>query len=159
MSPALTAGPVFATKLASAGVRACGPLRALAFACGRLREIRPTGHSAPRMSPESGCARLSSLISLRRAPRRPDPTCLGCSRVEDRRSLRPGLPGARRSEIKGEPWAQPRAEDIRGGGRPAALAGATHERSGTNVRNGPSSDCRATSAFAAPRVACSTQGH
>ncbi len=116
---------------------AVGPLRSLAFACGRRREIRTTGRSAPRMSPESGCARLSSLISLRRAPRRPDPTGLGWSRVEAYRDSRAGPAGARRSEIKGEPWAQPRAEDIRGGGRPAASAGAAHERAGTNACDGP----------------------
>ena len=116
---------------------AYGPLQTFAVAHERWREIRPTGRSAPRMSPESGCARLSSLISLRRAPRRPDPRCLGCSRVEGLRDSRPGTAGARRSEIKGEPWAQPRAEDIRGGGHPVAPAGAVQECERTNDRNGP----------------------
>ena len=121
----------------SDGVPEHGPLQTFALAYETLREIGPTGRSAPRMSPESGCARLSSLISLRRAPRRPDPTRLGCLRVEGRRHSRPGTAGARRSEIKGEPWAQPRAEDIRGGGHPVAPAGAVQELERTNDRNGP----------------------
>ncbi len=116
---------------------AVGPLRTFVPALAKLCEIGTAGHSAPRMSPESGCARLSSLISLRRAPHRPDPMPVGCSRVEGLPTSRPGPPGARRSEIKGEPWAQPRAEDIRGGGYPVALAGAAHERAEANVRNGP----------------------
>ena len=114
-----------------------GPMQTFALAYETLREIRPTGRSAPRMSPESGCARLSSLISLRRAPRRPDPTRLGCLRVEGRRHSRPGPPGARLREIKGEPWAQAQAEDIRGGGHPVAPAGAMQERAGANVHIGP----------------------
>jgi hypothetical protein len=52
--------------------------------------------------------------------------------------------GARRSEIKGEPWAQPRVEDIRGGGHPVAPAGAMQERTRTNVRNGPQAALCAT---------------
>jgi len=98
------------------------------------------GHSAPRMSPESGCARLSSLTSLRRAPHRPDPACPGCWALEGRRCSRPGTAGARRSEIKGEPWAQPRAEDIRGGGHPPSPAGAMPERARTYLCKGPKSD-------------------
>jgi hypothetical protein len=50
--------------------------------------------------------------------------------------------GARRSEIKGEPWAQPRAEDIRGGGHPLAPAGAMQERAAANDRNGPRAEAR-----------------
>jgi len=121
---------------------ACGPLQTYALAPERLRVIRTVGHSAPRMSPESGCARLSSLTSLRRAPHRPDPACPGCWTVQGRRCSRPGTAGARRSEVKGEPWAQPRAEDIRGGGHPMAPAGAMLGRAATNVRTGPITDAR-----------------
>ncbi len=131
---------MFREKSARWSRSAVGPLRTFVVAYAKLREIGPAGHSAPRMSPEPACARLSSLISLRRAPHRPDPMHGGRSRAEGHRRLRLGLPGARRSEIKGEPWAQPRAEDIRGGGRPAALAGATQERAETNVRKRPKAD-------------------
>ena len=54
-------------------IAALGPLRPFVLALAQLREIEPAGHSAPRMSPESGRARLSSFISLRKAPHRPDP--------------------------------------------------------------------------------------
>ena len=79
-----------------AAIGATDSLQTIALACERWREIRPTGHSAPRMSPESGCARLSSLISLRRAPHRPDPRRVGCSQVAGRRLSRPRTTGARR---------------------------------------------------------------
>ena len=46
-----------------------------------------------------------------------------------------GAGGARRSEIKGEPRAQPRAEDIRGGGHPPSPAGAMRARAKANDCN------------------------
>ena len=119
-----------------------GPLQTFAIACERLRAIGTAGRSAPRMSPESGCARLSSFISRSRAPCRPDLRRAGCWTVEGQRLWRPGTAGARRSEIKGEPWAQPRAEDIRCDGHPLAPAGAKHGRARTNVCNGPRADAR-----------------
>ncbi len=67
-----------------------GPLRTFVPALAKVREIGTAGRSAPRMSPESGCARLSSSISLRRAPHRPDPIRGRCSGVVVRRAASAG---------------------------------------------------------------------
>jgi len=75
------------------------------------------GRTAPLMSPGLGDAQSSSLTSLRNTPRPPHPAqCLW--RAHPTRSGLVGM-GARRSEVKEEPTAQPVAGDMSEGGYPS----------------------------------------
>jgi hypothetical protein len=83
-----------------------------------LGGLTPTAYSTPRLSPAPRLGRGSSLMSLRGAHHRRDPSAARlCGQHNG------ALPGQRawggpRSEIKEEP----KAGDIRGGGHPVALA-------------------------------------
>jgi hypothetical protein len=79
------------------------------------------------LSSESGCARLSPSTSLHRTPCHPEPKRVGSPTVERQQRLRSRAVGARRSEVKGETWAQPRSEDMSGGGHPPPSARAMQE--------------------------------
>jgi hypothetical protein len=100
----------------------------ITYSFAALRELGATGRPVPLMSSELGCAQLSPLTSLHRTPCHPKPRQMGCPTVERQQRLWPRAAGARRSEVKGETWAQPRSEDMSGGGHPPPSARDTLER-------------------------------
>jgi len=80
--------------------------------------LTPTAYSTPRMSPAPRLGRGSSLISLRGAHHRRDPSAVRLCGQHNGGLSEPRAWGGPRSEIKEEP----KAGDIRGGGHPVALA-------------------------------------
>ena len=122
-------------------VAAFDPERTVAVCEGALMQlhgIRPPGCSAAFMSPGPGCARASSLTSLRRAPHRPDPPPLWrCTRA-----ARHGWWWA-----EGVGWGAERSKggavgrQAGGGGHerspPPCGLGPGHERTSATVRNVP----------------------
>ncbi len=87
------------------------------------------GGSAPRMSSGQVCALSSPLVALRKAPR----SLVLCLR--DHTQTRSGwaVRGARRSEVKEEPTAQPVAGDMSGGGCAASASRGAR----VNISKGP----------------------
>jgi hypothetical protein len=72
------------------------------------------GYPTPLMSPELGCAQLSSFTSLRRVPGHLGSLRRGFATVEAPTLLGSGWDGGLRSEVKGEGRAQPDPEDMSG---------------------------------------------
>ena len=122
---------------AFARVSGRGSLQSFALACAKASRAEATGYPPPRMSPALGCAKGSSFISLRRAP-----GVLGFVTGRHTTGKQPtrigsGRRGALRSEIKEEPWATPRAGDIRGAECPVGLILRSASHAKANGRSRP----------------------
>jgi hypothetical protein len=87
-----------------------------------LCELGVAGRSVPLMSPDDGCAAVSSFTSLHRTPCHPEPRRMGFPTVERQQGLRPRVAGARRSEVKEEGRPQAGPGDRSGGGHPPPSA-------------------------------------